>query len=367
MLHNILYLVPCFCCLFWITTLSFEWKRNGRALKAGIGAFLFMAVASFIRFLFLQESDVTQYSPFWDIVEVFCVFGFLSCLALLIRALSHGDRLGWKDFGVFLPGLLFSVLCLTVYLWIGRQEMAILIRDTVHSYEEKVYPDSLSRLYGVLYIYIYKVLVLLFVNGLLVYGWRIMTRHRFVFRFLLTTLFFALFLLTWDYLVFLKIYILIAFNMCLWGAALYYLGYQLLQIKNAAESPADDTVQSGAGDSEIEAWLRIKEKLHPAFTRLIGEEQVFLQPHLRLDELALKANTNRTYLSRLLNEEYGCGFSEFMARKRIEYACELIQNDRELSLEQVAAKSGFLHGATFSRTIKQYTGMTFREWQRKDD
>lgn len=366
MLHNILYLVPCFCCLFWVTTLSFEWKRNPLALKAGVGAFLFMGAASFIRFLFLQEVYMTQDMQFLDIVEAFCVFGFLSCLALLIRTLSDTDPLRWKDFGVFLPGLLFTVLCLVLYLWIGREEMATLIRDTIHSFNEKVYPDPLSRWYGILYIYGYKVLVLLFVNGLLVYGWRIMTRYRPVYRFLLTTLFFALFLLSWDFLVYLKADILIALSLCLWAAALYYLGYQLLQIKNAAEGLTKNKMY-GEYDAEAEAWQRIKEKLHPVFTHLIEEERVFLQPHLRLDELALKANTNRTYLTRLLNEEYGCGFSEYMARKRIEYACELIQNDRELSLEQVAAMSGFMHGATFSRTIKQYTGMTFREWQRKED
>lgn len=369
MLYYIPYLVPCFCCLFWMVNLVCGWRQSPRTLRIATVAFGFMGVASFIRFVFLLDIYKEVNIQFVDIVEVFCVFGFLSCLALIFRTLTDATPLRWRDFLVFLPGLLLTALLMGIYFWIGREEISFLIRYTAHSYEDKIYPDALSRMYCILYIYVYKVMVILFVNALLIYAWKSLALYRAVYRFLFTLLLFALFLLTWDYLVFLKAYTLIAFSMCLWGCALYYLGYHLSRVEYRDEDPADERTPADRqvneeDEAEAESWYRIKEKLHAVLLQLMDEDKLFLSPHLRLDELALKVNTNRTYLLRLIKEEYGCGFSEYMARKRVKYACDLIQSDRDLTLEQVAGESGFTHGTTFSRTFKQYTGMTFREWQK---
>lgn len=106
------------------------------------------------------------------------------------------------------------------------------------------------------------------------------------------------------------------------------------------------------------------EKLLPEFNRLIEEEKIFLQNNLRREDLAHLLKTNRTYIADLIREEYQCGFSELINAKRIEYARELIRLHPGIAQEQLASKSGFTNTSTFSRTFKQYTGITFREYQK---
>lgn len=105
-------------------------------------------------------------------------------------------------------------------------------------------------------------------------------------------------------------------------------------------------------------------KLLPEFNRLMDEEKLYLHPNLRIEEVAQMLNTNRTYVSRLLREEYNNGFFEYINQRRITYAQERMNADPDLTQERLAIESGFVHASSFSRVFKQCTGMTFRQWQK---
>lgn len=116
---------------------------------------------------------------------------------------------------------------------------------------------------------------------------------------------------------------------------------------------------------ETEPTHKSYEKLLPEFNRLMDEEHIFLQKNLRREDLAERMKTNRTYIALLIREEYQCGFSEYINRRRIAYACDLLRQHPEIPQAQLATRSGFTNTSTFSRTFKQYTGTTFREWPRQ--
>ncbi|MDF9831365.1 helix-turn-helix domain-containing protein [Parabacteroides sp. PF5-6] len=120
-----------------------------------------------------------------------------------------------------------------------------------------------------------------------------------------------------------------------------------------------------------EQMIRRKEENKPTettlpmeFDRLIYQEKIYLKKNLNREEIAKRLQTNRTYISALVREEYQCGFSEFINRLRIEHAQELMHQHPELNQEELAAQTGFTHPSAFSRTFKQYTGTTFRQYQK---
>ncbi|MDF9829856.1 helix-turn-helix transcriptional regulator [Parabacteroides sp. PF5-6] len=370
MLPYLAFLFPCLCGSFWIIPLGLRWKRNPVPVRTGAIALLWMVISILIRAASLTEVYQEGGWYLWDSVEVFSTLTFFACLILYFRTWTDQAALGWKEYGVFLPGLLGAGILLFLYLAVGENRMTPFIREVVHSYN-KSYPGLLERAYDILYFYLYKIVALLFANIAFVYAWirmvrRKMPRRNFALRFLFMAILFTAFIISWDYLAFVKAYTFMGIGMFLWGCSLYYFGFHLANAESPVEQITGEEVKHERQESNAEehtdeeTWNKIKEKLAQ-----LMEEKVFLQPDLRLEDLALRAHTNRTYLARLLREEYGYGFPEYISRQRIAYACQLIQEQPNLTLEQLAEKTGYLYGSTFSRAFKQYTGVTFREWKKK--
>ena len=98
------------------------------------------------------------------------------------------------------------------------------------------------------------------------------------------------------------------------------------------------------------------------FQHLMLEEQLFLQPRLTLDDIAERLNTNKTYVSKLVNNTYNLGFPELINTLRVDYAEQYILSHREAKQEQIAAQCGFLSASSFNTTFKKVTGMTPKVW-----
>lgn len=90
------------------------------------------------------------------------------------------------------------------------------------------------------------------------------------------------------------------------------------------------------------------------FVTLMDNEQLYLQPDLRLDVVVKLMGSNRTYLQQALNEQLGMTFSEYVNRRRIEYACRLIARNANISRQEIATICGYNSPATFYRIYKKY-------------
>ncbi|MDF9831407.1 helix-turn-helix domain-containing protein [Parabacteroides sp. PF5-6] len=152
-----------------------------------------------------------------------------------------------------------------------------------------------------------------------------------------------------------------AIGIC-YGVGFYFSRWPEPTPAETPEPPTEEAVEELTETAEPAA--KSYEKLLPEFNRLMEEEKIFLQKNLRREDFAERMKTNRTYIAQLIREEYQCGFSEFINRRRITYACDLLRQHPEIPQDQLATKSGFTNISTFSRTFKQYTGTTFRQWQK---
>ena len=90
---------------------------------------------------------------------------------------------------------------------------------------------------------------------------------------------------------------------------------------------------------------------------LFEKEHVYLNPRLRLSELAMLLGTNRTYLSQYFNQNCESTFYDFVNDYRIHHAKLLLHSTYD-TLETIAMNSGFNSLSTFRRAFVQREGMS---------
>ncbi len=88
----------------------------------------------------------------------------------------------------------------------------------------------------------------------------------------------------------------------------------------------------------------------------------YLNPHCTVGMLAKKLGTNRTYLSRFINEECDTNYEGLMRRLRLAYAERLMHDHPEWPFVYVANRSGFNSDTTFRKAFFEKYGMSPRDY-----
>lgn len=95
---------------------------------------------------------------------------------------------------------------------------------------------------------------------------------------------------------------------------------------------------------------------------LMSEQHIFLNSNLKLNDVAVELSTNRRYISDCIKAHCGCTFSQYVNNLRIEYAKNLMRNQPDIKMAEVALSAGFSNETTFFRTFKGITGQSPKEW-----
>ena len=105
-----------------------------------------------------------------------------------------------------------------------------------------------------------------------------------------------------------------------------------------------------------------EEDLRIRFEDLIVTEQLFLKQGIRISDIATMLDTNRTYVSRLVNNTYNMSFSDYINTLRIDYAEQYLIHHREAKQSDIAAACGFPNASAFNNVFKKITGVTPKIW-----
>ena len=92
-------------------------------------------------------------------------------------------------------------------------------------------------------------------------------------------------------------------------------------------------------------------------------EKVFLRKGLTISELAKELQSNKTYISLILNRRRGVSFSIFVNSYRVDYAKRLMKENPAMLISEVADAAGFTDESSFFRNFKQITGQTPAAWR----
>ncbi len=105
-------------------------------------------------------------------------------------------------------------------------------------------------------------------------------------------------------------------------------------------------------------------KLKKQLKELLDNEKIYLAPELKITELCRELNTNRTYLSNVINNDFQLSFNDLINKYRINYAISLITDEsyNQNSLQELADSSGFGSLSSFNRAFKKFTGTTAGEY-----
>jgi len=110
-------------------------------------------------------------------------------------------------------------------------------------------------------------------------------------------------------------------------------------------------------------------KLYQGIVRLLDNEESFRTKDYKLTEMAAALGTNRSYVSKVINTDFGCNFSDLVNGRRVEYAkkimrCNTDKPNKALTAE-IIEESGFSSESSFYRIFKQQTGLTPVEYRAK--
>lgn len=107
-------------------------------------------------------------------------------------------------------------------------------------------------------------------------------------------------------------------------------------------------------------------ELMKSFTAMMMEQKLFCDPTITVGGMAEKLGTNRTYLSRAINESTGKTFTQLVNDYRIREAIARISDiEANLPLKQICSDVGFSALSTFYSTFQSVTGMTPARYRAK--
>lgn len=126
----------------------------------------------------------------------------------------------------------------------------------------------------------------------------------------------------------------------------------------ASEEPTPSASFVPSDEQDLQQEAAFAERMHMLFER----DCVYLNPRLRLTELANLLGTNRTYLSQFINQCCDSSFYDFVNDYRIHHA-KLLLHSTDDNLDVIAMKSGFNSLSTFRRAFMQREGKSPTEYR----
>ena len=103
-----------------------------------------------------------------------------------------------------------------------------------------------------------------------------------------------------------------------------------------------------------------KKLLKDKLLKLFVDDTIYRDSNLKMTQVSVLLQTNRTYISNLINTEFTCSFNEFVNRYRILESKKLLTDDeyKNYTLEHISEKSGFGSIQTFIRVFKKSEEVT---------
>jgi AraC-like DNA-binding protein len=109
----------------------------------------------------------------------------------------------------------------------------------------------------------------------------------------------------------------------------------------------------------------LETKLAQDLEKLMYEQKLYKQNDLKLETLAEKLDTNKHFISQVINEIHKINFFEYVNLKRIEEAKQLLRSTpkSEFNIIEIAYEVGFNNKGTFNSVFKRITGLTPSEFR----
>ena len=102
--------------------------------------------------------------------------------------------------------------------------------------------------------------------------------------------------------------------------------------------------------------------MYKKICRYMEESRSFLNPLYSLDNMARDLTSNKTYISKVLNDNSNLNFCQWVNRYRVEFSRELFVKDPSLKVRELSEMSSFNSQVTFNMAFKLFYEVTPGQW-----
>ena len=145
-----------------------------------------------------------------------------------------------------------------------------------------------------------------------------------------------------------------ASNLVLW----MFISYFLYRHESVINELGDETAAPMSSADNANG-----RSLASKIEQLFIQEEVYLNPELKLSDVTRTVGSNRTYVSNYFNRELNTTFFDYVNNLRVEYACKMLREGQE-KMSVVALRSGFNSLSTFHRVFCKAKGVTPAEYRK---
>lgn len=107
------------------------------------------------------------------------------------------------------------------------------------------------------------------------------------------------------------------------------------------------------------------QELKDRLCSLMEREQLYLNPDIRVGDVAERLFTNKSYLSQAIKLKANKNFCQLVHYYRVRDAMKLFSEDPSLTIQQLCNRVGFNSMTTFNAAFSRNTGYTPAEWCRE--
>lgn len=122
------------------------------------------------------------------------------------------------------------------------------------------------------------------------------------------------------------------------------------------EQEEENDIQNGKySHSALNEYQR--NYLKKSLKELFETKKPYTNKNLRIRDIALELNTNKTYLSQIINDEFQMSFYNFINQYRVEEVKRLLSENTFFTIQEIAYKAGFKSVSSFNIAFKKFTGL----------
>lgn len=147
----------------------------------------------------------------------------------------------------------------------------------------------------------------------------------------------------------------------IWMFAYIYVSFQNYVIYYGEVSKATENIEE-AEDVNSEERTAIMAEIGMRMCAWKAEKG-YLDSGVTIEKLASELRTNRTYISAMINQETKQTFRGWITKMRIEDAKQLLANEPDMTVTEIAGKCGFSSNNYFTKVFNSYEKMTPAKWR----
>lgn len=364
--------LPFVVCAVWFTSLLLDYIASPTAVRLRLVAFMLVAALLYLGHL-TYFSDEMVHFWFMDAIYGACNLAVYPLYLIYIVQLTKGcvQRGVWW---LLLPSVVAGIGYTTFYLLMSREEIELFV--STYLYHGRTNGLTGLALWQAYVHRVAKTVFVLLVLTTLWYGTTLLRHFRArVHNYYSDTegrtlkpvsILLYLFVITSALSIILNIIGRELFNdkpaflsipSLLFTTLLFGIGYvgsrEMFSHIDFEQDEAAERESSHGDSGDVELISRMEE-LARRIEWLMQEERFYLQPNLRVSDLARRLGTNSKYISQATNQILGLPFADYVNRYRVQHAQRLRQQRPDLSVSELANQSGYLSMQSFYRNIRKW-------------